>query len=232
MKLHIRTCSIAALAVGFCCLSPVKMSAIEYPKDMPTIEALIDLHKRVKKDEDKAKERIATSYGEQNFITKTSEKFNKVRSTLDSKMNDIHSYVILAGAISGTANSLYRLVDEYKDFTVNTYKYVTKKPFVAWYYVNANVAIEKEIKHCVKLYGIFAASGTNLWRAAMDEKLNLLFTLKTTIDNARSIIYTANFYCSAMMGGWKPDYIWEILTSDVRDEIVGAVIANWKKKNQ
>lgn len=29
--------------------------------------------------------------------------------------------------------------------------------------------------------------------------------------------------------GWKPDYIWEILTSDVKDEIVGAVINKWNQ---
>ncbi len=87
------------------------------------------LHKAVKKDEDQALARIATSFGEQSLVTKGAEKFNDVRSTLDTKLNNAYSYVVLAAAISSTASSLYLLTKEYKDFTVNTYKYVTKEAF-------------------------------------------------------------------------------------------------------
>ena len=38
--------------------------AIEFPQDLPTIEALIDLHKDMKHAEDRAVENIALSYGE------------------------------------------------------------------------------------------------------------------------------------------------------------------------
>ena len=207
-----------------------KSLAFDFPKDLPTFEALMALHKAVKKDEDQALARIATSFGEQSLVTKGAEKFNDVRSTLDTKLNNAHSYVVLAAAISSTASSLYLLTKEYKDFTANTYKYVSKKPFVAWYYTEANVAIAREIKHAQKLYLTVAASGINLMKASMDEKLNLVMTLKDSIENARRIIDNANLYCYLVTDcGWKPDYIWEILTSDVKDEIVTAVIGKWNK---
>jgi hypothetical protein len=213
-----------------CFLLPLKSAAFDFPKDLPTFEALMALHKAVKKDEDQALTRIATSFGEQSLVTKGAEKFNDVRSTLDTRLNNTYSYVVLAGAISSTASSLYLLTKEYKDFTVNTYKHVSKKPFVAWYYADANLAISREIKHAQKLYMSVAASGINLMKASMDEKLNLVMTLKTTIDNARRIIDNANLYCYLMTNcGWKPDYIWEILTSDVKDEIVNAIINKWNK---
>lgn len=209
---------------------PFKSLAFDFPKDLPTFEALMALHKAVKKDEDQALARIATSFGEQSLVTKGAEKFNDVRSTLDTKLNNAHSYVVLAAAISSTAGSLYLLTKEYKDFTANTYKYVSKKPFVAWYYTEANVAIAREIKHAQKLYATVAASGINLMKASMDEKLNLVMTLKDSIENARRIIDNANLYCYLVTDcGWKPDYIWEILTSDVKDEIVSAVIGKWNK---
>lgn len=218
---------IATLAAA---LLPFKSLAFDFPKDLPTFEALMALHKAVKKDEDQALARIATSFGEQSLVTKGAEKFNDVRSTLDTKLNNAHSYVVLAAAISSTAGSLYLLTKEYKDFTANTYKYVSKKPFVAWYYTEANVAIAREIKHAQKLYVTVAASGINLMRASMDEKLNLVMTLKDSIENARRIIDNANLYCCLVTDcGWKPDYIWEILTSDVKDEIVSAVIGKWNK---
>lgn len=211
-------------------LLPFKSLAFDFPKDLPTFEALMALHKAVKKDEDQALARIATSFGEQSLVTKGAEKFNDVRSTLDTKLNNAYSYVVLAAAISSTASSLYLLTKEYKDFTANTYKYVSKKPFVAWYYAEANVAITREIKHAQKLYATVAASGINLMKASMDEKLNLVMSLKDTIENARRIIDNANLYCYLVTDcGWKPDYIWEILTSDVKDVIVSAVIGRWNK---
>lgn len=209
---------------------PLRISAGVIPKDLPTIEALIALHKAVKKDEDKAMQRVAASFGEQSLLTKGAGKFNDVRTTLNTKLDNAHSYLVLAGAISATANALYQLVKEYKNFTSNTFGHVSKKPFVAWYYADANLAISREVKHCYKLYASVAASGINLMKASMDEKLNLVMTLKTTIDRARYIIDNANLYCYLITDcGWKPDYIWEILNSEVKDEIAKTVIENGTK---
>ena len=213
-----------------CMLAVSSASAFDLPKDLPTFEALMALHKAVKKDEDAALSRIATSFGEQSLVTKGARKFNDVRTALDTKLNNAYSYVVLVGAISSTANSLYLLSKEYKDFTVNTYQHVLKKPFIAWYFTEANGAVSREIKHCYTLYASVAASGINLMKASMDEKLNLVLTLKSTIDRARYIIDNANLYCYLITDcGWKPDYIWEILTSEVKDEIVKVVINKWNK---
>lgn len=219
-----------AIAMLAALLLPLKSAAFDWPKDMPTFEALMALHKAVKKDEDQALARIATSFGEQSLVTKGAEKFNDVRSTLDTRLNNAYSYVVLAAAISSTASSLYLLTKEYKDFTVNTYRHVSEKPFIAWYYTEANVAIAREIKHARKLYATVAASGINFMKASMDEKLNLVMSLKDTIENARRIIDNANLYCYLVTDcGWKPDYIWEILTSEVKDGIVSAVVNKWNR---
>ena len=219
-----------AIAMLAALLLPLKSAAFDWPKDMPTFEALMALHKAVKKDEDQALARIATSFGEQSLVTKGAEKFNDVRSMLDTRLNNAYSYVVLAAAISSTASSLYLLTKEYKDFTVNTYRHVSEKPFVAWYCTEANVAIAREIKHARKLYATIAASGINLMKASMDEKMNLVMSLKDTIENARRIIDNANLYCYLVTDcGWKPDYIWEILTSEVKDGIVSAVVNKWNR---
>lgn len=219
---------LICLAVVAMIIGTSEIRAFDLPRDLPTFEALMALHKQVKKDEDEALKNVATSLGEQTLVTKVSKKFSDVRTTLDTKLNNAYSYVVLAAAISSTATGLYSLTNEYKDFTVNTYNTVLKKPFVAWYYTEANIAISREIKHCQKLYASMAAAGLNVMKASMDEKLDLVMTLKTSIDRVRAIIDNANLYCCLMTeGGWKPDYIWEILTSDVRDDIVGALIGQW-----
>ena len=88
--MRIRNISIISAGI-IMLLLPVKASAFIIPKDLPTIEALIALHKAIKKDEDKALTRVATSYGEQSLIEKGAEKFNDVRTTLDTRLNNAYS---------------------------------------------------------------------------------------------------------------------------------------------
>lgn len=225
----LRICVLVAFLIAAIPAYSIGLGLKVVPDDLPTTEVLIDLHKKIKKDEDAALERITASTALQDIIAKGTKKFKESRDSLDSKLNNAYSYVLLAAAISTTANSLYRLLDDYKDFTTNTYKYVAKKPFVAWYYMNANAAIAREVKHCRSLYLMMAASGVNIWRASMSDKINLIYTLKNSIDKARSIIHNANTYCYLIVNtDWRPDYIWEILTSDLKDEIANALIARWK----
>ena len=89
---------------------------------------------------------------------------------------------------------------------------------------------KRQIQHCYRLYATVAASGINLMKASMDEKLNLVMTLKASIDRARYIIDNANLYCFLVTDcGWKPDYIWEILNSNVKNEIAERVINKWNQ---
>ena len=75
MKYHTIIICILAIAI----LYPSKVHAFDYPNDQPTIEALISLHKIIKKEEEKALEKVAASYGEQSLVTKGATKFNDVR---------------------------------------------------------------------------------------------------------------------------------------------------------
>lgn len=156
-------------------------AAIVLPDDTPTIEALIAMHKSIKSEEDKANVQLSLSYMEQGDVTKKSLNFNEVRTTLNSKLSNAYSYVLLASALSSTAMSLYKLIDEYKNFSSEMPGMVTKKPFVAFYYANAHTEVANEIKHAKTLYLSMSASGLNVMKATMDEKLNLLFSSKLAL---------------------------------------------------
>ena len=210
------------------CLSPARAEVFDLPHDLPTIEALISLHKLVKAEEDDAMARVATSFGEQSLVTKGAKKFNYVRTTLDSKLSNAYSYVVLAGALSSTANSLYRLITDYADFTTNMVETVKKKPMVGWYYTEAMFACDREIKGIKLMFATMSAAGMNVMKASMDEKLEMVFELKTRIDTMRGIIDSASLWCSAVaIGGFGHDYIWDILNSEVLDKIANGVINNW-----
>ena len=206
--------------------------AIDWPNDLPTIEALIDLHKMIKGAEDGARDRVALSFGEQSMVTKGADKFNDVRTTLDSKLSNGYSYVLLAACLGSTANSMYKLIQEYSEFAQLSAKYTTKKPMVAWYFAEANLACSREIKikNIKALYVTMTASGLNVMKASMDEKLNLVNSLKTSIDTMRGIIDSAYCWASIVaIGGFHYDYIWDILNSEVTDEIATGLINQWNK---
>lgn len=210
---------------------PLISYAVDFdiPHDPGTIEALISLHKLIKGEEDKALAKVTASFREQSVITKGAGKFNAVRTVLDSKLNNGYSYVILAGALGSTANDLYRLINEYSRFTQSTFGNTFKKPIVAWYYAEANVACARELKIIKALYATMTASGMNVMKASMDEKLRLVMELKSCIDNMRAIIDSANVWCSIItVGGFRYDYIWDILNSEVTDKIAEGVITKWK----
>ena len=210
---------------------PLISYAVDFdiPHDPGTIEALISLHKLIKGEEDKALAKVTASFREQSVITKGAGKFSAVRTVLDSKLNNGYSYVILAGALGSTANDLYRLINEYSRFTHSTFGNTFKKPIVAWYYAEANVACARELKIIKALYATMTASGMNVMKASMDEKLRLVMELKSCIDNMRGIIDSANVWCSIItVGGFRYDYIWDILNSEVTDKIAEGVITKWK----
>lgn len=207
-----------------------KALAIEWPQDFPTIEALISLHKMIKGEEDAARDRIAVSFGEQSLVTKGANKFNDARTTLDSKLSNGYSYVLLAASLSYTASSMYKLIQEYSEFAQLSVQYSTKKPMVAWYFAEANLACSREIKNIKALYLTMTASGLNVMKASMDEKLNLVNSIKTSIDTMRGIIDSAYCWASIVaVGGFHYDYIWDILNSEVTDEIATGLINQWNK---
>lgn len=219
---------IRIIIITIISLWAVTANAFEYPKDLPTIEALIDQHKTIKKAEDASALQVATSLGEQSLITKGAEKFNKMRTTLDTKLNNAYSYVLLGSSLAYTGTSLYKLSQEYADFAKNTYRHALRKPMVAWYFTEANLAASREIKNLKNLYLTLSASGINVMKASMDEKLHLVMQIRESIDNIRAIISDANLWCSiVVMGGFRYDYIWDILNSELTDEIARQIITKW-----
>lgn len=212
-------------------VSPARGDSVmdyDLPDDLPTIEALISLHKVMKHEEDEAMKRVTESFGEQSLVTKGARLFNDVRTTLDSKLSSAYSYVLLAGALSSTGNSLYRLIRDYADFTSEAMDAVSHKPMVGWYYTEAVYACSREIKGIKAAYATMTAAGINVMKASMSEKLDLVLDIKTRIDVMLGIISNARLWCSAVaIGGFAHDYIWDILNSQVLDGIAENVISNW-----
>lgn len=204
----------------------------EVPKDPATLEALMALHKSIKSDEDVAKEKIIASFGEQSAITKGATKFLDARTWINMRLKDANSYVTLAAVLSSTAKGLYDLTQEYSTFISKTAQEARKKPFVLFYFAQANKRVYKEVEHVKKLYASMAISNLNLMYATMQQKFNILMTIKASITEIRGIIRDASQMVYLVTEcNWRPDYVWEIINSEITDEITDNLKALWIQKH-
>lgn len=224
---------IIALVILFSISPLMDLQAIDYnpPADAPTLAVLIDAHKVMKEAELKALGQIEVNYVEQGFITNTTKKFNEVKTTLNSKMSDVNSYLLLASSIAKTSLSLKKAIEDYTAFTKNSVDYISDSPLTSAYYADAQYRIAKEIKHVTKLIAGYTASGMNILKASNDEKIKMIFLINASISQIRDTIYYADIMMRSLIRtGYKVYYIKDILTSEVLNDISGKLTRQWNEE--
>lgn len=205
-------------------------SGVPVPHDLPTIEALINLHKKIKKDEDKAMKRIGESEAINNSTAETVDQYNKIKKTLYSKYQGAYSYYMFAATIADTAEDLYCLIKEYEDFTKSIYNHAEDKPVIVFFYASTNNKLVKEVKHIGELYTSIGASQINLVRSSMEERMKLLMVLKDAIANARHLIRGAYWKCYLVWHGYeKVNYFKLFAEDDLSKGYIEKLKEKWKK---
>lgn len=200
------------------------------PDDLPTISVLIELHKKMAKAEDVAVKQVGTSYGEQQLATDNSSKFNDVRTTLNTKLDNANQWIILAAAISKTTLDIGNTTKEYIQFTQLTGKNIFRKPQIAWYFAEANYNVSKRISLFKKSVAMLFAAETNILKASLSERIQIIYEIQDQIAVIRGIISQALFWSRCVdIGGFKYDYIWDILNSDVYEGIAHDIIGEWNQ---
>ena len=198
------------------------------PHDLPTIEALIDQHKECMSAEDASNRQLAAKAAIKDMVKDVAQKYDDVKSILDKKSNDAMSYLALAAEMSRCVTNTVRLTKEYSEFTRFAAAHASSKPMVAWYTLEANNKVYKEIKNIRKMYLAVAATGTNFFRATNKERMNIIWTLNESIIRMRDVIQQAYMWCDLLVGGYvHEDHIWEILNSSVLEDIGKTVINEW-----
>ena len=198
------------------------------PHDLPTIEALIDQHKRCMSAEDQSNQQLAANATIKAMVKDVAKKYDDVKSTLDKKSGDALAYLSLAAEMTQCVTNTVKLTKEYTEFTKFAANHATSKPMVAWYTLEANNKVYKELKNIRKMYLAVAATGTNFFRATNKERMNIIWTLNQSITNMRDVIQQAYMWCDLLVGGYvHEDHIWEILNSSVLEDIGKTVINGW-----
>ena len=222
-KLH-RIIVIALVSI----ICPLTGQAGILPNDLPTIEALIDQHKECMSAEDESNRQLAANASIKAMVKDVAQKYDDVKSILDKKSNDALSYLALAAEMSRCVTNTVKLTKEYSEFTSFAAAHAGSKPMVAWYTLEANNKVYKELKNIRKQYLAVAATGTNFFRATNKERMNIIWTLNQSITNMRDVIQQAYMWCDLLVGGYvHEDHIWEILSSPVLEDIGKTVINSW-----
>ena len=199
-----------------------------WPNDQPTIEALIDQHKRCMSAEDQSNEQLAANATIKAMVKDVAKKYDDVKSTLDKKSGDALAYLSLAAEMSRCVTNTVKLTKEYSEFTEFAANHVGSNPMIAWYSLEANNKVYKELKNIRKMYLAVAATETNFFRATNKERMNIIWTLNQSIINMRNVIQQAYMWCDLLVGGYvHEDHIWEILNSSVLEDIGKTVINGW-----
>lgn len=218
----------------FLCFS-ISIHAGKYvlPDDLPTIEALIKLHKMMAKAEDNSVKQVGLAKVEEDAISDRTSKFDRVRQTLNSKLDTAYQWVYLATTISHVTLESYNAVKDYVAYTKLVTKYVTKKPQMAWYFYECNVNINREINLLKKSVVTLLATQTNLLKASVQQRIDMVIEIQTYISQIRSIISSALWWGNCVaIGGFEYDYIWDILNSDVMNGIVDDAVSLWDSNNK
>ncbi|MBO5615929.1 MAG: hypothetical protein J5932_07410 [Prevotella sp.] len=198
------------------------------PHDLPTIEALIDQHKECMSAEDASNKQLAANATIKAMVKDVAKKYDEVKSTLDKKSGDALAYLSLAAEMSRCVTNTVKLTKEYSEFTRFAANHVGSDPMIAWYTLEANNKVYKELKNIRKMYLAVAATGTNFFRATNKERMNIIWTLNQSIVNMRDVIQQAYMWCDLLVGGYvHEDHIWEILNSSVLEDIGRTVINEW-----
>ena len=199
------------------------------PHDIATIEALIDQHKRCMSAEDQSNQQLAANATIKAMVKDVAKKYDDVKSTLDKKSGDALAYLSLAAEMSRCVTNTVKLTKEYSEFTQFATNHVGSDPMIAWYTLEANNKVYKELKNIRKMYLAVAATGTNFFRATNKERMNIIWTLNQSIVNMRDVIQQAYMWCDLLVGGYvHEDHIWEILNSSVLEDIGKTVINEWQ----
>lgn len=207
---------------------PKKITIPIPPADLPTIEALMELHKKVAKAEEESKKKLSAATIIRTETKKATNKFYDVREELNSKLDAGYQWVALAGGLSRLSLQIMDLTKDYVAYTKFFAEYGKKKPAIAFQYASCNYMVYKKVKLIEKSMATLAASNFNLFKCTMKERMQLIWDLQSETGQIQGIINNSYWYARAlMMGGFHYDFIWDILTSEVTDQIATDVINQW-----
>lgn len=213
------------LAILLCC---PKAGAVAVPGDPVTIEALISLHKMTVDNEKEIRDRLAEMEAIQVVLKLESRKTEDKVEMLHSKLKVFNSWVLLASAMSNLTMEVADLTKEVTKFTSEGAQLMGKDVFVATIYAQAIYKIQKYIKQSIKDMATLGLSNTDILRASMEQRLNIVYHIKGRLEVIENIMSSARWHARWLTGkGFTFYNIEYLVSSDMMQDILKATIKMW-----
>jgi len=200
------------------------------PDDILLTEALKSLHSTMADQEKKCRDQVTLIEGEQITTKSFATKYNNTRLMLNKKLEDIGSWVNLASRVMSITVQSKNLYDNFTDFTKMALDSAQKNPFVLIFYGNAVDQAKEEVDLLLKQVAYFVGYQSNVLKATMDEKNELLSKISYRINRTTAIINRGKRVCRSLLkGGVKEYHFREFLKNKNNTERVNRILDKWNR---
>lgn len=196
------------------------------PWDAGTLEALIDAHSKVQKFERIALGELTTIEGEHISTQSQTSKYNEIKTTINQRMSDFNSYLLLAASLTNIATKIYSLATSYIDFTKSAAQNVLEYPLLMQLYTETCKDVGREVDRLWVDVTAVAGYQTNMLKATMKEKHDVLNAIKARLSKMEYTLENARFAMRCMINNKSRIlYPWDL--AEGRSTIMNKVIQEW-----
>lgn len=218
---------VVVFLCGSFCFKANAQGKNDLPPDIPAIELLIDAHMAMQKQELRSVGELTSTYGVHESSKSYSRKISDIKSTVNERMSDVNSWLSLAATVMSTGVMLENMVEDYVDFNKIVANSINRQPLVLAIYMKANQQISNEISRLTKQVAEYVGYQSNILKATMAEKRQLINYIRSHISSISMMIANARMQCRIMVNQGLKRYMVEDLFNSNK-QIMEGVIGSWK----
>lgn len=223
---------ITLITALLCSLFCFKTNAeIVVPDDLPAIELLIDAHKKMQEQEMRSVNELSITNAIYESSKTYSEKISDIKSTVNERMSDVNSWLSLASTVLSTGVMIENMVEDYVDFTKSVANNISKQPLIIAIYTKTSSQISKEITRLSKQLVDYAGYQSNILKATMAEKRQLINCIRSHIRSISMLIANAKMHCRILVNQGLKRYLVEDLFNSNK-QIMEGVIKSWESHSR
>lgn len=206
-------------------LTPIEVRAVA---DFTGLEMIIAAHKEITTFERLAIADLEAVNIEHKSTTDFTKKCKTARDYLNQRMADINSLILFTTRLFYMGEDLAKMIKQYKEFASMTFKNADKHPFLIAYFASINHKLSIELESIRKRFKKFPAFQTNILKATMKEKNQILDFIAASISSIEYMLSRANYRCKLIVSvGVQEWNIKEFLNDRDNKQAIDKLIEQW-----
>lgn len=198
------------------------------PKDILTIEALIDSHKKMAKYEQEAAVELAVNTGTTEEGKSSTEKAAGIRNVMFQKLADTQGALALGFQFVGVATQLGQVITEEINFTKEAYIATKDNPLAAAVYAKYDKDIGRLAKFVSAKIVNIVGYETNILKASTAEKKRILDNISSCLREISYHITSGRTMIRRLMAKPIEEFIFSKEAFEASNkEIMSNVLKSW-----